>query len=513
MVNQVISDQPLSRFQRCDTGIHLGRKPRADIIIGLFLFLTSCYSFFWQDRDWNSASRLMLTYAIVDRGTIYLDGLEIHAGNPSRKIGDLAVYNGHYLTEKAPGQSLLGVPVYSIWKWVTGSEDHPVNLDKAKPYWVRDYWITIFTSGIMTAVLGGLIYSASVQIGIRHFDATLLALCYGLGTYASVYATLFYGHQSAACLLFGAYYLILFRKTSHAPSGLFAKGRYHLIAAGMLAGFSVVIEMTLAPIVLCYLAVIIWKDKSKNSCVVFSLAVATSVLILPVYHWKAFGDPFSMGYHHIINSQVRMVHQGVGLWGPDWSILPRLLWGAQRGLFIYAPISAIAVFGWLLCLLRLQWWAVIVPAFALVSLLLVNVSHFYWAGGLSTGPRLLLPALPLLFLPLAYVQADFEKNRRRSARTFRLVLVLFLFVGLTIAMNCAITGGRFGPVNHHVSGKVSEEIHPLKDEVYSRLVVGKLTENLVSAWFDVVPLTQWLAFFGYMILMLSAMGWYTWRCR
>ena len=63
-----------------------------------------------------------------------------------------------------------------------------------------------------------------------------------------MYATLFYGHQSAACLLFGAYYLILFRKTSHAPSGLFAKGRYHLIAAGMLAGFSVVIEMTLAPV-------------------------------------------------------------------------------------------------------------------------------------------------------------------------------------------------------------------------------------------------------------------------
>ena len=111
MVNQVISDQPLSWFQRIDTGIHLGRKPRADFIIGLVLFLTSCYSFFWQDRDWNSASRLMLTYAIVDRGTIYLDGLEIHAGNPSRKIGDLAVYNGHYLTEKAPGQSLLGVPV------------------------------------------------------------------------------------------------------------------------------------------------------------------------------------------------------------------------------------------------------------------------------------------------------------------------------------------------------------------------------------------------------------------
>ena len=43
----------------------------------VFLILLASYSFFWQRRDWNTASRLMLTYSIVDRGTVAITGLEI----------------------------------------------------------------------------------------------------------------------------------------------------------------------------------------------------------------------------------------------------------------------------------------------------------------------------------------------------------------------------------------------------------------------------------------------------
>ena len=33
--------------------------------LGVFLILWASYAFWWQARDWNSASRLMLTYALV----------------------------------------------------------------------------------------------------------------------------------------------------------------------------------------------------------------------------------------------------------------------------------------------------------------------------------------------------------------------------------------------------------------------------------------------------------------
>src|SRR5262249_40370634 len=34
----------------------------------VFVILLLSYAFFWHSRDWNTASRLMLTYALVDRG-------------------------------------------------------------------------------------------------------------------------------------------------------------------------------------------------------------------------------------------------------------------------------------------------------------------------------------------------------------------------------------------------------------------------------------------------------------
>ncbi|HEY2159114.1 MAG TPA: hypothetical protein VGH33_26030, partial [Isosphaeraceae bacterium] len=68
--------------------------------LGVFLILWASYAFFWHARDWNSASRLMLTYALVDRGTIVLNGLE-------EQTRDIAYFRGRYYTDKLPGFSLL----------------------------------------------------------------------------------------------------------------------------------------------------------------------------------------------------------------------------------------------------------------------------------------------------------------------------------------------------------------------------------------------------------------------
>mgnify|MGYP001480117741 CR=1 FL=1 len=49
---------------------------RRDIAILIFVTLFTTYAYFWQSRCWNSATRLMLTYAIGDRATIFIDGFE-----------------------------------------------------------------------------------------------------------------------------------------------------------------------------------------------------------------------------------------------------------------------------------------------------------------------------------------------------------------------------------------------------------------------------------------------------
>ena len=42
--------------------------------MGVFVILLASYAFFWHSRSWNVSSRLMLTYAMVDRGTVAVTG-------------------------------------------------------------------------------------------------------------------------------------------------------------------------------------------------------------------------------------------------------------------------------------------------------------------------------------------------------------------------------------------------------------------------------------------------------
>ena len=112
----------------------------------VFFILVGSFAFFWHSRDWNSASRLMLTYALVDRGTIQLDGLE-------DQTGDKAMFQGHYYTDKLPGFPLLAAVPYAVAKAVLRLPDHPLNR-RGLAYWAADYWVTLGTSGVLSALSG-----------------------------------------------------------------------------------------------------------------------------------------------------------------------------------------------------------------------------------------------------------------------------------------------------------------------------------------------------------------------
>jgi len=83
------------------------RSPWLRVEWSVFLLLVGSYAFFWHARDWNTASRLILTYAMADRGTVCLDGLD-------RQTGDIALFQGHYYCDKLPGFSLLGMAPYRL---------------------------------------------------------------------------------------------------------------------------------------------------------------------------------------------------------------------------------------------------------------------------------------------------------------------------------------------------------------------------------------------------------------
>ncbi len=197
----------------------------------VFAILFGSNAYFWHSRDWNTASRLMLTYALVDRGTVQITGLE-------QQTEDKARFQGQYYSDKPPGFSLLATVPYSIVRWVFRFPPHPL-YRRPFPYWAPDYWVTLWTSGLFTAATGALLVYWSRCLGCTAGRAALVGLTYGLATPAFVYATLAYGHQATALALFGSFFLLWKRRSG--------RRSFTVFMAGFLAGCAGVIDLMPAP--------------------------------------------------------------------------------------------------------------------------------------------------------------------------------------------------------------------------------------------------------------------------
>ena len=110
----------------------------------VFVILFGSYAFFWHTRDWNTASRLMLTYALVDRGTVAITGLE-------QQTNDKAFSRASITRTNFRDSRFLATLPYAIAKIALRLPSHPLNV-AAIPYWDADYWSTLGTSGLFTGL-------------------------------------------------------------------------------------------------------------------------------------------------------------------------------------------------------------------------------------------------------------------------------------------------------------------------------------------------------------------------
>jgi hypothetical protein len=411
--------------------------------LGIFLILLGSFAFYWHSRDWNTASRLMLTYAMVDRGTVLIDGLD-------RQTEDKALFRGHYYSDKLPGYSLMAALPYACAKWAFNLLPHPLGA-REMPYWAADYWITLCTSGLLTACTGILLVLMARDLGCSPGSAALVGLAYGLATPAYVYATLAYGHQASAFALLASFRLIW--KAAPRWEGV------RLAAAGFLAAWASVIELQMGPvsaILGLYLFVEVLRKRYRpRALATFALGALIPTVALFAYNILAFGSPFEMGYFYEKN--FRHVHtraNPLGLRPPDWGKLGPLLVGRYRGLLCYAPILVLALPGWIVLLLRRCWALPIVSFFVCASVLLVNLSYPEWTGGWSTGPRLLVPLIPFAMIPVAGLLAE-SGNWHIS--------VTFAAAGLAAigGIEILLFQGAGGRIPHGFSEPFTEAIWPL----------------------------------------------------
>jgi hypothetical protein len=371
---------------------HTASGGRAALLLIAMAFLAYSY---WIPRGplANSDTRIAQTRAIVDDHTLFIDRY-------AADLVDRSAYRGHFYSDKAPGVSLLAVPVYASLRAVL-----PAAFFSDSLFFMVRYLLTVAVVGLPSALFVGLMWRFLLPLAGRR-GAALLSAGYALGTMTWALSALLYSHVLAAICVFGAFMLLYRPARTRRPVG---PGRMAL--AGLLCGLSVCLEYPaglVAAVLAVYAVALAWRATTPapwTSLAAFFTAAAAGVAPVPLMNLAEFGNALSQGYAHLHGAaQFRngMGHgvEGVGL--PDLSAFWGITFSPYRGLFFLSPFLLLAVPG-----LAYMWRrrsrrpAAAVCASAAVLMLVFNSSYYFWDGGVSLGPRHFMPALPFLMVPVA----------------------------------------------------------------------------------------------------------------
>ena len=401
----------------------------------IFALLLLSYVYFYQAGGWNQNSRFALVRAVTNDWSLRIDPYE-------RNTGDKAFFEGHYYSDKAPGLALTAIPIVEparlVYMAFGGDPETFAGLA------ILSYLATIFTSGLLTAWAGVLLFDIGRACGATPGAALFAVLSFGLATPMWPLATIFIGHAlSAACLVwaFAAANRLSAETTrrgsSAAIAGATAPGSDWRTGAtvGLAAGWATVSEFPAAvPAVMLALwtaatAVALGKERARPILLSMTVGAAACAVVLLAYQYACFGSPFHLAYSS--EQGFEGMQQGLfGITTPSIGTLNRILFGEYRGLLPLSPLMAVTAAGFVL-----PWrvpGAALVAAVIAAYYVLLNGSYHYWEGGWSLGPRHLSPALPFLCLALAPL---WERARRAGRR----VLAALWLVSAAISLMSVAT--------------------------------------------------------------------------
>jgi hypothetical protein len=279
------------------------------------------------------------------------------------------------------------------------------------------------------------------------------------------YAQAFYGHIPAAVCIVGAYACIVLRDTPDLSNR-------RLIAIGALLGTAVLLEY---PAAFAGLPIALWALALARGRAVLGglLGALPPLAILAIYDWLAFGTPFPVGYQHSALWQEQHDTGFLSLTRPHWDAIWGISFSPFRGLFFYAPVLLLSVIGtWVALRMPRQRVATLVALASFVAMFLFVSSSAMWWGGFAVGPRYLLPALPMLAIPIGVLIARI--NAQASGHRFAGLGVVgfFAVVSATLVMATTFAGQGYPP---------DAIRHPLAHYVLPALRDGNIARNVGMA--------------------------------
>jgi hypothetical protein len=271
---------------------------------------------------------------------------------------------------------------------------------------------------VVTALTTVLLYTFARHLDYRPRTAFSVSLVYGLATYAIIYTTTLFGEPLAALLLL----VTLMTAYSYRQ-----KGKAHwLIAAGFTLGLLPGVNLTygvMAPLIGLYafgIAPRRWRIKHLTAMILPFLCM---IVLLLAYNWARFGSLFESGYN-FAEGEGFTTPFGVGVFG--------LLLSPYRGMVWYNPVLLLGIPGALMLQRKHSPLMGIILALGIAQIA-TYASWWSWHGGVTWGPRFLIPVTPLLVLLLLPIIERVPQHRLLTT-AFVLLGTLSLLIQLSAAL-------------------------------------------------------------------------------
>ncbi len=261
---------------------------------------------------------------------------------------------------------------------------------------------------LVSAATVGLFFLVALRLSGSQAAALAAAVLVAFGTLLLPYSGTFFSEPLTTLLCLASFACAI-------PRSGAGDERSRALAAGLLLGVAVTVHVTAILFAPFFLVVVGW-DRSRSVRWAGTAAFLVGFLgvcgVLAAFNWLRFGDPLETG-RTVAGLADRF---GYGFWTVPWRGLAGLLVSPGKGLLLFCPAVLLAVPAWPALHRRaaiLSWSLLGAVVFRVVLI----AARSDWHGGFCLGPRLLVPLIPFLVLPVAcwLAENDVRAQRRRLA--------------------------------------------------------------------------------------------------